>query len=56
MTAPDPSASEFEAGYIAEDGTRHRVPACGPHSITRWRRPLRADAPSTWRGRLVTVG
>ena len=24
-TAPDPSANEFEVGYIAEDGTRHRV-------------------------------
>jgi len=32
-TAPSLSADEFEVGYIAEDGTRHRVPLTGAAAV-----------------------
>jgi hypothetical protein len=32
-TAPDLSANEFEVGYIAEDGTRHRVPLADVRAV-----------------------
>ena len=39
-TAPDLSANEFEVGYIAGDGTRHRVPVADVRAV-----PLEAMAP-----------
>ena len=48
-TAPDPSANEFEVGYIAEDGTRHRAPLADVGADAGRGRPRRRTSRSMFR-------